>query len=221
VASHRLIPAHQFGFRKRHSTIEQTHRVVQRIHEALESKQYCSAAFLNISQAFDKVWHTGLLYKLQRALPLNYFLLLKSYLLSRHFLVKVGTGQSALTFINAGVPQDSVLGPLLYLLYTADLPTSPGTLTATFADNTSILTTDSDPVVASQLLQTDLIAIQNWLKTWRMKANETKSTHVTITTRRATCPPVHINDVQLPQSDDVKYLGLHLDRRLTWHKHFH
>jgi histone H2A len=82
--------------------------------------------------------------------------------------VKVGTGQSALTFINAVVPQGSVLGPLLYLLYTADLPTSPGTLSATFADDTSILTTDSDPVVASQLLQTDLITIQNWLKTWRM-----------------------------------------------------
>jgi hypothetical protein len=44
-----LIPAHEFGFRKRHSTIEQTHRVVQRIHEALENKQYCSAAFLDIS----------------------------------------------------------------------------------------------------------------------------------------------------------------------------
>jgi hypothetical protein len=99
-----------------------------------------------------------------------------------------------------------------YLLYTADL-------TATFADDTSLLTTDSDPVVASQLLQTDLLAIQNWLKTGRLKANETKSTHVTFTTRCAACPPVHINDVQLPQSDDVKYIGLHLDRRLTWHKH--
>jgi hypothetical protein len=52
-----------------------------------------------------------------------------------------------------------------------------------------------------------------------MKVNETKSTHVTLTTWRATCPLVHINDVQLPQSDDVKYLGLHLHRRLTWHKH--
>jgi hypothetical protein len=125
---------------------------------------------------------------------------------------------SELTSINAGVPQGSVLGPLLYLLYT-DLPTSPGILTATFADDTSLLTTDSNPVIASQLLQTDLLSIQNWLKTWTLKANETKSTHVTFTTRRATCPPVYINDVQLPQSDDVKYLGLHLDRRLTWHKH--
>jgi hypothetical protein len=52
-----------------------------------------------------------------------------------------------------------------------------------------------------------------------MKVNESKLTHVTFNTRRATCPLVHINDVQLPQSDDVKYLSLHLGRRLTWHKH--
>jgi hypothetical protein len=108
------------------------------------------------------------------------------------------------------------LGPLLYLLYTADLPTSPGSLTATFADDTEIITTDSNPAVASQNLQTNLLAIQNWLKKWRMEA---KSTHVTFTTRRATCPAVHINDVQLPQKEDGKYLGLHLHRRLTWHKH--
>jgi hypothetical protein len=52
-----------------------------------------------------------------------------------------------------------------------------------------------------------------------MKANETKSAHVMFTTRRETCPPVHINDVQIPQENHVKYLGLHLDRRLTWHTH--
>jgi hypothetical protein len=60
-----LIPNHQFGFRQRHSTIEQTHRIVQRINKALERKQYCSAAFLYITQAFGIVWHTGLLYKLK------------------------------------------------------------------------------------------------------------------------------------------------------------
>jgi hypothetical protein len=61
VENNRLIPNRQFGFRKMHSTIEQTHHIIQRINESLEEKQYCSAAFLDISQAFDKVWHTGFL----------------------------------------------------------------------------------------------------------------------------------------------------------------
>jgi hypothetical protein len=91
---------------------------------------------------------------------------------------------------------------------------SPKTLIATFADDTSVLPTDSDPAVALHLHHTDLLEIQHWLKRWRMKVNETKSTHVIFTTRRATCPLVKINDVQLSQFDEVKYLGLHLDRRL-------
>jgi hypothetical protein len=62
--------------------------------EALENKQYCSSAFLDISQAFDKVWHTGLLHKLRLSLLLNYFLIIKSYLHSRQFLVKVATEYS-------------------------------------------------------------------------------------------------------------------------------
>jgi hypothetical protein len=65
-----------------HSTIEQTHRIVQRINEALERKQYCSAAFLDITQAFDRVWHTGLLYKLKLSLPLNYIFLYPKTLLT-------------------------------------------------------------------------------------------------------------------------------------------
>jgi hypothetical protein len=78
------------------------------------------------------------------------------------------------------------------------------------------LATDSDPAIASHKLQTGLLPIQKWLKTWRMKANGTNSTDITFTTRRETCPPVHINNVQLLQAEEVKYLGLHLDRRLTW-----
>ena len=57
------------------------------------------------------------------------------------------------------------------------------------------------------------------VKKWRMKANETKSVQVTFTLKRKTCPPVQLNDKQLTQTDDVKYLGIHLDRKLTWRKH--
>jgi hypothetical protein len=137
---------------------------VHKINEALNDKHYCSAAFLDISQAFDKVWHTGLLYKLRISLPHNYFLILKSYLQARHFHVKVAQQYTELFRVKAGEPQGSVLGPLLYLLYTADLPTSPDTNTATFADDDSVLATDSDPAIASHKLQSGLHQFKNGSK---------------------------------------------------------
>jgi hypothetical protein len=196
IEHNKLIPPHQFGFRRRHSTIEQTHRIVHRINKAFEQKENCSAAFLDISLAFDKVWHTGLLYKLRQSLPLNYFLLLETYLHNRHFFVKIASTHHTLSPIHAGVPQGSVLGLLLYLMYTADLPTSPTTTIASFADDTAVLATDSDPVVASQKLQTHLLAIQIWLQKWRMQANALKSVHVTFTTRSGTCPPVRMSNAR-------------------------
>jgi hypothetical protein len=104
VESNGFIPDHQFGFRERHSTIEQTHRIVKRINEALENKQYyCSAAFLDISQALSEVRHTGLLHKLRLFLSLNYFILLKSYLHSRHSLVKFEFQHTELSSAKASV----------------------------------------------------------------------------------------------------------------------
>ena len=186
---------------------------------AFENNNYCNAAFLDTAQAFDKVWHKGLLYKLKRILPRQFYNLLKSYLNNRMFQVKVNDEATQLFPIKAGVPQGSVLGPILNLIYTADLPVMENIVNATFADDAAIVTSHKNAAAASFNLQKYLLRIQQWCKEWRITLNETKSVQVTFTLRRDTCPAVYLNEKPLPQQDKVKYLGMHLDRRLTWNEH--
>lgn len=219
IENQNLLPDHQFGFRAGHSTEVQVHRLVKVIRNCLEEKKYCSAVFLDVAQAFDRVWHPGLLYKLKHKLPVQLYTVLMSYLSDRLFQVKLRDDVTDLRRIRAGVPQGSVLGPILYSLYTADLPTCNDVLTATFADDTAMLAVDEDPVLATEKLQRNVTLVENWLKKWKVRVNEQKSSHITFTMRRDNCPPVTLNNAQIPQSQDVKYLGLHLDRRLTWKTH--
>ena len=80
------IPLHQFGFRKAHSTIQQCHRFTDIINKAQDDQQYCSTVFLDVSQAFDKLQHQGLLLQIKQTLPPEYLNLLTSYLQNRYFM---------------------------------------------------------------------------------------------------------------------------------------
>jgi hypothetical protein len=204
------------SLRSRHSLLRQIHRLVNKIYTDFENRRYCSAVSVDISQAFDKVWHIGLFYKLKCTLPHPIFSLLKYYLTDRTFFVKYEEAYTKLYPVLSRVPQGSILGPVLYPIFTADLPEIRQTMLATYVDDTTILASHENPTKASRLLQTHLDQYAEWLQQWRIKVNETKSVHIIFTLKQGTCPPALLNGTRIPQSGSIKYLGLHLDRRLTW-----
>jgi hypothetical protein len=117
LEENRILPDHQFGYRQKHSTTEQGHRITEIIRGTLEKKQYFSEAFLDITQAFDKIWHPGLLLKIGKILPHTYNRILGSYLTDRLFQVKFKDEMTTIRKTEAGVPQGSILGPVLYYLH--------------------------------------------------------------------------------------------------------
>jgi hypothetical protein len=215
----KVLPDSQFGFRSKHSTVHQIHRIDDKISYSLEEKQYCTGAFLDVSQAFDRVWHAGLLFKLKIILPSNYYLLIKSYLEDRFFSVRYGSATSSPKPIQAGVPQGAVTAPLLFNIFLYDQPTLPTSLIADFADDKALIATSHDPSVASALIQEHLSLLEKWYKEWGIKINESKSTHCTFTLRKGKCPPITLNEHTLPIAACTRYLGIIIDQRLTWSPH--
>ncbi|CAG9828874.1 unnamed protein product [Diabrotica balteata] len=168
-----LIPNHQFGFRNQHSTKDQVHRITNIIEKTLEENKVCSTIFLDVAQAFDKVRHDGLNYKLRRFMPKQCSEILKSYFANRYFRVKQEEVYTDLREIKAGVPQGSVLGPEL----------EQNTI-ATFADDTAILAIRDTSEEATDKLQLSVNKIHNWTRKWRIKLNETKSAHINFTNKK-------------------------------------
>lgn len=216
-----LIPDSQFGFRQSHSCPQQLHRVVDSILDTYEKKEVCMGLFLDTEKAFDKVWHQGLLSKMKNFLPDTYYRLMQSYLSNRSFTVKVENSLSKSHAIKAGVPQGSVLGPFLYLIYTHDFPTpiSDHITVAQFADDVAVLSRGTYESSGNEL-QRFVNLIDEWSKNWRVKMNPKKSKIIIFTYKRHTNhQPVLFGSEIIPQSETVRYLGLILDSRLTWKAH--
>lgn len=150
-----LIPNHQFGFRESHGTIERVHRVACHAWKTKNIVQQYS-----LMSHKHSIWHVGLLCKIKAKLPHPLYEVLKLYLSERHFFVKFNEERSTLMPIAAGVPQGSVLGPTLYLIYTADIPELPQTELSTFAEDTAIMSSNKDMNVASLHLQQNLVSFE-------------------------------------------------------------
>jgi hypothetical protein len=111
--------------------------------------------------------------------------------------------------IQAGVPQGSVLGPILYLLYTSDLPTLEQNVVATFADDIAILAIGDNNSESTEKLQTAVTKLQHWTRTWQIKLNVTKSVHIDFTNKLIEHKPIYINHHVVPYENTAKYLGIH------------
>lgn len=215
-----LVPVHQFGFRNKHSTLDQIHRITNEIEKTLEERKICTTLFLDVSQAFDRVWLEGLEYKLNKFLPKQYAEILKSYVTDRIFRVKQDGEYSTFKNIKAGVPQGSVLGPLLYLLFTSDVPQPKNVKIATFADDTAIIAVGKTIQESTEKLQQATNKICDWTKKWRIKLNDTKTVHVNFTNKKSVeHQPVVLNNNIIPHANSAKYLGMNLDIKLKWNVH--
>ncbi|KAK2578436.1 hypothetical protein KPH14_012564 [Odynerus spinipes] len=185
----------------------------------MEEGKYCTALFLDIEKAFDNVWHKRLLEKLRIGLSADLYPVISSYLTSRYFYVKIRNATSSRRKIEAGVPQESILGPILYSIFTADLPTVLNTETYTFADDTAILSVKKNVKTATSTLQNHLQKMEDWMRNNKIKINITKCSHITFTLKKEEPPKIKLQNLEVPQTNSVKYLGLHLDKKLNWKKH--
>ena len=132
----------------------------------------CCDVSKDISKAFDKVWHQGLLYKLkQNGISGNLLEILTGFLKDRKQRVVLNGQNSLWANIEAGVPQGSILGPLLFLIYINDLPDNQSTNVKLFADDTSLFSVVHDITTSSCDLNYDLIRVREWAFEWKMRFN--------------------------------------------------
>ena len=145
----------QSGFRPGHSTINQLTYLVHKIHQALDNGKEVRVVFLDVSKAFDRVWHTGLLFKLQKLGVQDPLLSwIKNYLCDRKQRVVIEGQSSEWKSINSGVPQGSVLGPLLFLVYINDITEGLESIPLLFADDTALLEIVDSPDESAFTLNT-------------------------------------------------------------------
>ena len=168
----RLLSANQSGFKPRDSCINQLSSITHNIYKSFDDGYEVRGVFLDISKAFDKVWHDGLIFKLQEnGISGNLLKVLKHFSRNRKQRVVLNGQSSSWTNVKAGVPQGSILGPLLFLIYINDLADGLSSNTKLFADDTSLFSVIHDSVITTLELNSDLSRIKQWAFQWKMSFN--------------------------------------------------
>ncbi|MEW8186271.1 MAG: reverse transcriptase family protein, partial [Candidatus Thiodiazotropha endolucinida] len=212
----------QSGFIRGDSTTYQLIHTYHSFCEAVDSGKEVRTVFCDISKAFDRVWHKGLLHKLSGIgcsdMVVQWF---ASYLSGRQQRVVINGQSSDWAPINAGVPQGSILGPLLFLIYINDIVKDIGSSIRLFADDTSLYIVVDSPQTAASLLNNDLTTINKWAESWLVTFNASKTVSMTVSRKhnRIQHPPLTMNNTVLTETDCHKHLGITLSSSCTWTGH--
>ena len=221
----KLISTNQSGYKPGDSCINQLLSITRKIFKSFDDGLEVRSVFLDISKAFDKVWHEGVIFKLkQNGISGDLLNILTDFLSNRKQIVVLNGQVSTWTNVNAVVPQGYILCPLLFLIYINDLSDNLSSNVKLFADDTSFFSVIHDTNISAGELNEDLKKISEWAFQWKMIFNPdaTKQAQEVIFSRkikRTTHPPLVFKNAIVSQTNSPKHLGVTLDLKLTFEEH--
>ena len=220
---HKIIYKSQYGFRTNHSTIHAVTEFVNNATNSCENGEHTLGVFLDLSKAFDCINHDILIRKLYhygiRGSVLEWF---RSYIKNRKHYVSFMNMKSEVMNIEDGVPQGSVLGPLLFLLYINDLPSCiQHSKVILFADDTTIYSSSQDLKNLHNNVNLDLVHLVDWFRANKLSLNASKSDYILIKHNRQNSNgyEIRIDGITIDKKTCCKFLGIHIDDKLVWTDH--
>ena len=216
---HNILYDLQHGFRERRSCKTQLIQLVEDLGRKLVERKQVDLVLLDFSKAFDKVSHSKLLFKLsQHGVKGDTLNWIRAFLVGRTQAVVLEGESSSEVPVTSGVPQGSVLGPLLFLLYINDLPQNIQSQVRLFADDTAVYLTvgSSDD---KDILQADLDTLQIWERAWDMEFNPSKCQVLNISKSKPLNTQYTLHGQVLESTNTAKYLGVTLSKDLSWNEH--